>query len=281
MAEMTNIAETLAQELKTPVELFESTDPEGLNRVALPPGWKVETFDNLKHFPAPMRKTAKVTTNDMQSFIDYLRRHGSLINCSVWCNADYSKGEADFLGIINDHGDNPDDPQWRDHTIAYSPFFSEEWKRWKSFDAKHFSQIEFAAFLEENLKDISGANGATGAQMLEMALSFEANQDMRFKSAIRLQNGGVQMSFVQDDDAQTLTKMQMFDRFSLGIPVFWNGQAYQIDARLRYRPRDGKVFFWYELIREDKVFEDATKTLIAQIREGVGAPFFFGNPFAK
>ena len=115
--------------------------------------------------------------------------------------------------------------------------------------------------------------------MLEMALTFEANQDMRFKSAIRLQSGGVTMSFAQDDDAATLQKMQVFDRFTLGFPVFWSGDAYQVDARLRYRVREGKLTFWFELIRQDKVLEAATQTLIAQIREKTGNPFFFGNPF--
>ena len=96
-----------------------------------------------------------------------------------------------------------------------------------------------------------------------------------------LQNGGVQMSFVQDDDAQTLQKMQVFDRFSVGMPVFWNGEAYRIDARLRYRVRDGKLTFWFELIRPDKVLEAATTTLIQIIREKTGNPFFFGEPFVQ
>jgi len=131
------------------------------------------------------------------------------------------------------------------------------------------------------LQDIASCEGSpTGAQMLQMALSFEANQDTRFKSAIRLQNGGVQMSFVQDDDAQTLANMQMFDRFSLGLPVFWNGDAYQVDARLRYRVKEGKLSLWYELIRPDKKLESSTKTLIEKIKAETGRAFFFGNPFA-
>ena len=65
-------------------------------------------------------------------------------------------------------------------------------------------------------------------------------------------SGGVQMSFVQDDDNQTLEKMQLFERFSIGIPVFWNGDAYRLDARLRYRVREGVLKFWYELIRPEK-----------------------------
>ena len=112
-----------------------------------------------------------------------------------------------------------------------------------------------------------------------MALTFEANQDMRFKSAIRLQSGGVQMAFTQDDDAQTVQKMQVFDRFSLGFPVFWNGDAYRLDARLRYRVREGKLTFWFELIRADKVLEAATKTLIDDIKAKTEKPFFFGEPF--
>ena len=87
------------------------------------------------------------------------------------------------------------------------------------------------------------------------------------------------MNYVQDSDQQTLAQMQMFDRFSIGLPVFWNGDAYQCDARLRYRVREGKLTLWYELIRQDKVLEAATKTLIDKIKTETDKPFFFGNPF--
>ena len=73
------------------------------------------------------------------------------------------------------------------------------------------------------------------------------------------------MSFVEQDDAQTLETMKMFDRFSIGLPVFWGGEAYRVDARLRYRVREGKLTFAYSLIREDKVLEAATKTLIEKV----------------
>lgn len=84
------------------------------------------------------------------------------------------------------------------------------------------------------------------------------------------------MSFVQDDDKQTLATMQMFDKISIGIPVFWNGAAYQITARLRYRVKEGQLHFWYELIRPDKILEDATKTLISHIKGETDVPLYFG-----
>ena len=71
----------------------------------------------------------------------------------------------------------------------------------------------------------------------------------------------------------------MFDRFQIGVPVFWGGEAYRVDARLRYRVKDGKLIFWYELIRDDKVLEAATTTMIEAIKLGTGQPTYFGNPF--
>lgn len=278
--DLTNIAETLAREMKTPLEII--SEPGGnIKRLALPPGWTmVEKDDDAKLLINPRRKKSKVRLDDTESFIDYIKRHGSMVDSTIWCIANYKAGSVQFTAIINDHGEEELNTGWRDHKATFSPEFSEEWARWNQHNKKSFSQVEFAAFIEDNLKDIASVAGsATGAQMLEMAIAFEANQDMRFKSAIRLQNGGVQMSFVQDDDAQTLQKMQAFDRFSLGLPVFWNGEPYQQDARLRYRVRDGKLAFWFELIRQDKVLEAATQTLISTIREKTGNPFFFGEPF--
>ncbi|MFT3758467.1 DUF2303 family protein [Thauera sp.] len=277
---MSNIAETLAREMKQPIQI--DSPVADISRVALPPGWTLKETDDEKHAHTPRRKSAKVSLHDAPSFIDYVRRHGSLAYSTVWCVADYAAGNVNFTAILNDHGEPAEEPQWRDHRASYMPTFSQEWENWVGKNKKSFSQAEFAQFIEDNLKDVAGAEGLpTGAQMLEMALYFEANQDMRFKSAIRLQNGGVQMSFVQDDDSQTLTRMQLFERFAIGIPVFWGGDAYRIDARLRYRVRDGKLTFWFELIRQDKTLESATSTLIEQIRTGTGNPFFFGNPFSN
>lgn len=274
MEQNNNIAETVAREARKPFPI--SND---CTYVAVPEGWKLE--DTEKTELTPRRKRCKVSVTDTDSFIGYVKRHGSLANATIWCDANFAAGNVSLTAIINDHGEEEGSQEWRDHTASFKPVFSEEWKRWTAANKQAFGQADFATFIEENLKDIASVEGSpSGAQMLEMALSFEANQDMRFKSAIRLQNGGVQMSFVQDDDSQTLAKMQMFDRFSLGIPTYWNGDAYQVDARLRYRVRDGKLTFWFELIRQDKVLEAATKTLIEKIKTETGKPFFFGNPFA-
>jgi uncharacterized protein YfdQ (DUF2303 family) len=280
----TNIAETLAREMKAPAEIGSNVDA-AIRRFALPAGWKLEERDDSKHLAAPLRKKATVRMRTPGDFIEYVKRHGSLTDSTIWCEADYPKGDVAFTAILNDHGEEDAKAAWRDHLARFQPEFSEEWKRWLGMHKKPLSQIDFAAFLEENAKDIAGptdgqTNQPTGAQMLEMALAFEATQDFRFKSAVRLQNGGQNLSFIQDDDDATLKRMEMFERFQLGIPVFRNGDAYRIDARLRYRVRDGKLTFTYELVRFDKVLEAAAEGMIQVIRDQTGNPFFFGDPFA-
>lgn len=273
-----NIAQTLSRELPKPIEIA-SRDFDHCSRIALPPGWKTEQLDDERLLAAPRRKTASVTVADVDSFCAYLQRH-SAPNATVWASANYVSGNVAFLAVLNDHGGEEDGQDWRDHRASFIPEKSTEWTRWKEKDRQPFSQVDFAAFVEDNLADVVGGDdGPSGADMLRMAIEFEANQDMRFKSAIRLQSGGIDMAFTAQDDAGTLQKMRLFDRFSIGVPVFWGGEAYRIDARLRYRVREGKLSFWYELVRADKVVAAATLKIVERVREFGGAELFFGQPF--
>jgi uncharacterized protein YfdQ (DUF2303 family) len=112
-----------------------------------------------------------------------------------------------------------------------------------------------------------------------MALGFEANADKRLRSKINLQSGGVQFEFVEDETKDTRTRMQVFERFTIGIPVFDGSQsAYPVEARLKYREKDGKVTFWYELIRQDRVFKSAVTDELRRIQEATGFNVVSGMP---
>ena len=66
-----NLAETLAKEMKSPIEII--SEPQGnIKRIALPKSWKLIERDDKQYFPRPIRKTAKVTLHDTDSFIDYI-----------------------------------------------------------------------------------------------------------------------------------------------------------------------------------------------------------------
>lgn len=119
----------------------------------------------------------------------------------------------------------------------------------------------------------------SGAEILQMALGFEANSDKKFRSKINLQSGGVQFEYVEDETKDTRTKMLVFERFTIGIPVFdGSASAYPVEARLKYREKNGDVTFWYELIRADRVFKSAVADELAAIKEGTGLQVISGTP---
>lgn len=274
-----NLAETLAKELKQPFEIA-SNEFLHVRRIAMPPGWRIQEINDETLLQQPLRKLAKVLLDDAGSFISYVNRHCTM-DTTIWVKADYSAGKIECSAIINDHGGEENGSDWRDHTATYIPRFSEEWNRWKSGDKKLMTQADFATFIEDNLADIAGSDGfPSGADMLRMAIEFEAKQDLRFKSAIRLQSGGVDLAFVQQEDNGTLQKMKLFDRFAIGVPVFWGDAAYRVEARLRYRVREGKLSFWYELIRADKVMEAAANAIVQKIADPTRKPIFYGTAFA-
>lgn len=273
--EAENIAATVAREARKPFEI--SGDKE---YIALPEGWRLE--DCEKMLPTPRRKKALVALSDEAGFVDYLKRHGSLASCTIWCDASYQQGKVGYTAILNDHDAASDGQQWRDHLATFVPEQSVEWKRWNAKNKVAMTQIEFATFIEDNLADIATvANMPTGTAMLQMTTNLEITQDSRIKSAVRLQSGGVRVEYIDDADDATAKYMEVFDTFALGLPVFWNGDAYQLQARLRYRLKEGKLAFWYELQRPDKALEDAAKTLTAGIHAATGFPMYHGNPFKQ
>jgi len=277
MTETTQTTAAMLAEAVKPTRIV--GEIEGSHHLALPPGWTHKNIDESALFSQPRRKNATVFPAELDSFVDYVNRHKSGLNTTIWCQADFQEGDVTFTALINDHAGDLQGQQWRDHKAVFDPRKSAEWNIWDERDKEHFSQIDFALFIEDRLQDIAPVEGLpTGTQMLDMATKFEAHQDSRFKQAIRLQSGGVQLEFVQDDDAGTVERMKIFERFAIGIPVFWNGPAYRIEARLRYRANSGRVVFWYELIRPDKVLEAAAQELIATIKDKTAVPFFFGNP---
>lgn len=277
MEHINNLADSLAREMKAPVEIG-SEESLGVRRIALPEGWTLKELNDEQRMLRPRRKRGTASLIDAASFIDYVKRHGTNKHTTIWCKAVYAKGEVCFKAILNDHAQEENGQNWCDHVAIYAPEFSEEWKRWFGHDRKIFTQFEFASFIEDNSRDIVGVDGGpSGAEMLHMALNLEANQNVQFKSAIRLQNGGVNLTYATEDDAQTTTQMKLFERFTIGVPVYAAREPFEMHARLRYRVREAKLSFWYELVRPDKVLEAATDSMIKMIKENTSLPLFYGE----
>lgn len=243
--------------------------------VTIPDGFIVRDLEEM--LPAPVRKRGNVITTDTDSFIFYTKKHGSLDDCTVYADIDTEASKCGLVAVINDHG--ADKAQWQDHRCNFTPKLAVEWSRWIGKNKSQMTQTDFATWLEDNLGDVVGVPGMpTGAEILAMALGFEANSDKRLRSKINLQNGGVQFEFVEDETKDTRTSMKVFERFTLALPVFDGSiSAYQIEARLKYREKSGVLSFWYELIRPDRAFKQAVDEELTKIKEATGFPIIKGR----
>lgn len=255
--------------------------------LGIPSNFKHQVVDleNLR-IDGPRRTKASVQMQDSASFLSYVTRFAD-DRTVVYCDFNPTNSALKFTALLDDH--RKAGASWREHTATFSPRQAEPWKVWTGANGKAMPQLDFALFLERNETDIAAADGMpTSAQMLEMAVAFEATAEKRLKSKIRLQSGGVDLVFVDTDDANTQQQMRLFERFQIGVPVYWTreveGQpvkAYAVQARLRYRNVSGALQFWYELIRPEVAFERASRDVIEEIEKGLtgmNVPLLFGTP---
>jgi len=250
--------------------------PEGsVPFIVVPEKYAVKSLES--HLLRPIRKVAAVAVTDAAGFIAYLGRHaekGSL----VYADIDQLIGSFKLVGVINDSA--TEEPGWRDHICTMERKQSVEFGRWVGKNKSAMSQGDFATWIEDNLADIAATDGMpTGGDMLAMSLGFERTSEKRLKSKVNLQSGSFRLEYVDDEDKDTRTSMEVFSRFSIGVPVFENSSsAYRIDARLKYRESSGKVSFWFELIRPDKSFRQAVEDEVKVIAEATGLSIINGKP---
>lgn len=251
---------------KTP----EIRTPEGMSAFAIvPEGYTVTPLKS--YLLVPERVTQHVALLTADDFIAYWKRFKS--DSSVIFGDERT---ATYRAIVDYHGTGGD-AQWCSHTATYGCPKSKEWEIWSGSNSKRMNQASFAEFIEDNYPDIVKPSHA---EMIQVSTNLQAKKSVAFSQATRLDNGQSQLMYQEDVKGTVETKggsMKVPDEFSLKLPVFVGGPAYQIDARLRYRIDDGKLQIWYDLHRPHKVIEAATQAVTQAIRKGIGSdPMFLG-----
>jgi len=232
----------------------------------VPKDYKVEDLESF--LPRPLRIEQDVTLQDADSFIAYAKEFmtgATLIFFDV---------EAEVFRAAFDYHEL-DKPSWNEHSASFKPRRSVEFETWMAANRKQMTQVDFARFLEENLPDIVEP---PAAELLQVALTFEAKKSVEFSSGVRLANGQIQFQYdeVVRGTAQKGT-IEIPEKFVLGVPIHVNGPAYRIEVRLRWRLQEGKVVFWYEVVRPHRYVEHALKEISQRIANETALPLLAGH----
>lgn len=261
---------------------LKSSHKNATDYAMVPNGYQVE---ELPFKPLPDRSIASVKLRDAASFVHYFKNHKQGYS-SIYATLEPAK----FLAVFDDffHASTPtatadgtlnmtlltdEQANWREFRAEFSPPASREWLLWNKTHNVKLTQLQFAEFLQDNLPDVIKP---TGAELYELALNFESTQSGVFSTSQRLQDGSSAFTYTAENNIKGTLQLPEF--ITLNIPVFENTAPRELQARLRYRAKDGALTLWFELVRPHKVLEAAFRETWEKIATETGITILLGTP---
>lgn len=254
----------------------------------------IEDFD--PYLAEPRFRGGSAMLLDLDSFIEHTNRFkddGSVVF------ADNNRLAPSLTAVLDYHPAGSDSAaRWGRHRGTFAFPLSDEWKAWHEFDGKAMDMANFARFLEDHITDVLPSGFRTlnehqqeyvnrlggderiaePSKLMEISTGLQVFERAETVNAVRLDTGEANMTFVsQHQDAQG-GSLKVPSLFVIGIPVLVNGPTYQVLVRLRYRTQSGKVVFFYELWRTDRVFDHAFEEATEKVGEQTGLPVLLGKP---
>jgi uncharacterized protein YfdQ (DUF2303 family) len=247
--------------------IFPNEDVDSIPFLLVPDGFKVESVERF--LPFPQRRRACVSMTSVESFTRYINEFKSDDAPRI-----FAAKSRNALTCIFDYHTPGGANGWNEHQAILGLSLSKEWQTWLTSSGRALSQVAFAEFLEDNFLNIVEPNGAT---VLQAAAHLEAKKTVSFKSGVRLDNGAVQLSYEENVDGKGKGNLVIPSTFTLGIPVFENGDPVAVEARLRYRIKDDVLTFTYILNNPQKVLDTAFDAVLTQVQADTGIAPYLGS----
>ena len=226
----------------------------------------VESLERL--LPSPSRIRQRVMIDDVTSFIDYLNtfkdEHSRVF---------VSLAEEQVVAVVDYH--DRVKPRWGDHVAVLRLRKSIPWDAWTKIHNADLSQVRFAEFLEDNSGSIVKPKAA---EVVEMARTFSAKTDVAFSSAVRLENGDVQLAFAEKTAASAGKRgnIEIPTQLELKVCPFEGSNEETVIVRMRYRINDGVLTFKLTIARREELERAVLDSIAAQVRKATNLPVHIG-----
>lgn len=259
----------VAQQAVAPHKL----EPGHMYAVAVPDGGRVDHIYTDSREPYPARSEGSVDVHRAASFIDYVNRHNSTA-VVLWANIDV----VAITAVLNDHLGTGGVAGWRDFTATLGLRRTPAWRDWIGRNGQAIGQLAFAEFVEDHLPDIVNP---PGADLLELAQSFQAVKRATFSSDKRLASGQVQLTYHEEVDATAGRggSLEVPSVFTVAIAPFEGTDPVAMTARLRYRINaEAQLLVSFHLDRPEEVLRTAFEQVVQEVAGGTSLPVWFGDP---
>lgn len=220
--------------------------------------WLLKIEDLERFAETPRRKVGRRRVSTTVSLVDYVNAHAGP-GATLYANLDAFSIEA----ILDDHEQSG--PHHGDHRVTLNLTKTPGCLRWLGAHASYFGQEEFAQLIEDGLTEIARPDGAT---LLEVAQSIRATKSANFRSDRRLTSGRVQFAWVEELNATAGAdgNLEIPETVTLVFEPFYGAEPVQIDARFRYRIRDGKLSLGFWLIRHEETLREAFEAELERVK---------------
>ena len=237
---------------------------------------------------APERREGTAVVTVLQSFIDLVNRHkdeGSAIFAeTVW--------PSPKLTAVIDYHETDGTARFGRHRVVYGFPVSDELKAWADQNGKAMTQADFAAFVENRIADLASPTDAERiAAERDFKTTFAVPSDMvslsrglavrvaaEAKNAVLLQSGESEIVFREEHRNDAGEKITVPGLFMVSVPAFRDGDPVRILARLRYRLREGKLTWFYQLYQWEQEVRNRVSEDLARAAAETELPAYEGAP---
>ncbi|KGF71185.1 hypothetical protein LL06_00915 [Hoeflea sp. BAL378] len=255
-------------------------------------------FDSLKQLAEewrlfPERKTGTAIVDTLTSFIDLTSRHATE-DSVIFAGTDWKA--PSLTAVIDYHCLNSGEGYAGNlgHRIHYPFPLSEQWKIWVGMNGKPMDQGDFAAFIEDNIADLSSPEAlevtdyeakfattiATPSALVTLSRGLAVHVSSKAKSAVTLQSGEGEIVWDEVHQGADGNRLKVPGLFMLQIPLFHMGETQRVPVRLRYRMRDGAVVWFYQIWRPDVAVTERVTEDFETAVEKTRLPGYIGKPEA-
>lgn len=231
----------------------------------------------------PYRRRGTVVFDDPASLVAYVNNFKAEGATRLYASL---AGRSAVAVLNDDDGAGLDDHQvpdlgaWRDHRAELRVQPTPQWTRWRERSGAWGSQADFAEHLEINLADITDP---VAADLVEIARSLTASNDVQFRSAVNLQSGEIRFAYDENVQAKATglggATIDVPKTFTLHIAVFQGTEPVDVTARLRYKLAGGNLMLAYILLNADDIEREQFHEQIEAVGTGVDlTPLYGGAP---
>lgn len=243
--------------------------------LAKPDKVEYETIDLEKFGKKPRRAVGKVVLRDPASFISYVNDYKQAEVTQLFAD------QKTVTAVLNHHARAALDAGWSDWRAVLELKYTPAWTAWAQLATSGWmAQADFADFIEVNYQDILKPVPAT---FLEIVTNLRLASASVAESRINPANGALRVRYEENfvpvggDGKDDAGVVEIPTVITLSLQVFEGGQAFEIDALLRYRVSQGAISFRIQFRNDlQRKFDEAFEAMCVQIGDAVGLPVLRG-----